>query len=147
MANTVSTRRTAPRGHRSRRPPGEDARSASAPRARSNSGSPGPPTARSPSSWTSEYTRFHDVHDELGRLDRVTTKRAARLRDLEAARLDRLTQALEPGITAGDPRAILAAVRVMERRAKLFGLDAPTTLAGPDGPPMSIRIVHQQLPE
>ena len=77
-------------------------RSASAPRARSNSGSPGPPTARLPSSWTSEHTSFHDVHDELGRLDRVTTKRAARLRDLEAARLDWLTQALEPGITAGD---------------------------------------------
>ena len=35
----------------------------------------------------------------------------------------------------------------MERRAKLFGLDAPTTLAGPDGQPMSIRIVHHQLPE
>lgn len=40
------------------------------------------------------------------------------------ARLDRLNLALAPGIRSGDPRAVKAAVRLMERRAKLFGLDA-----------------------
>jgi hypothetical protein len=73
----------------------------------------------------SECTAYHDVQDELGRLDPVITAKAERLRDLEAARLDRLTVTLAPGIKAGMPAAIVAAVRVMERRAKLFGLDAP----------------------
>ena len=94
----------------------------------------------------SEYTAYHDVQDELGRLDATLTEKAERLRDLEARRLDQVTIALQPGIRAGDPRAILAAVRIMERRAKLFGLDAPTKIAGPDGEAVSIRIVHRELP-
>ena len=48
------------------------------------------------------------------------------------------------GIRAGDPRAVLAMVRVMERRAKLFGLDAQTQIAGPSGEAVSVRIVMQQ---
>jgi hypothetical protein len=85
------------------------------------------------------------VQHELGRLDALNREKAERLRDLEAHRLDRLTISLQSGIRAGDPRAILAAVRIMERRAKLFGLDAPTKVAGADGEPMSIRLVHEQL--
>ena len=69
--------------------------------------------------------RHYDVQDALGTLDQTVKAKAERLRDLEAARLDRLTVALAPGIKAGMPAAIVAAVRVMERRAKLFGLDAP----------------------
>jgi hypothetical protein len=88
---------------------------------------------------------YYDVQAALGTLDQAVKQKAERLRDLEAARLDRLTVALTPGIKAGMPGAILAAVRVMERRAKLFGLDAPTKIAGPAGEPMSIRIVHQEL--
>jgi hypothetical protein len=95
----------------------------------------------------SEYTAYQDVQEELGRLDAVATKKAERLRDLEARRLDVLTVALSPGIRAGEPRAIVAAVRVMERRARLFGLDAPQKITGPDGAPVAIRIVHQQLGE
>jgi hypothetical protein len=94
-----------------------------------------------------ERTAYYDVQNELGALDPVIGKTAERLRDLEAARLDRLWLALNPGITAGQPGAILAAVRVMARRAKLFGLDAPTTIAGPNGDAVPIRIVYQQLPE
>jgi hypothetical protein len=95
----------------------------------------------------SESTAYEDVQDELGRLDTVATKKAERLRELEARRLDVLTLALSPGIRAGEPRAIVAAVRVMERRARLFGLDAPQKITGPDGAPVAIRIVHQQLGE
>jgi hypothetical protein len=95
----------------------------------------------------SESTAYLDVQEELGRLDTVATKKAERLRDLEARRLDVLTVALAPGIRAGEPRAIVAAVRVMERRARLFGLDAPQKITGPDGAPVAIRIVHQQLGE
>jgi hypothetical protein len=94
-----------------------------------------------------ERTAYYDVQHELASLDAVITQKAERLRDLEAARLDRLHVALAPGIQAGIPSTIVAAVRVMERRAKLFGLDAPTKIAGPEGEPMSIRIVHTQLPD
>jgi hypothetical protein len=65
------------------------------------------------------------VQDKLGRLDPVITANAERLRDLEARRLDQLTVSLAHGIPAGDLRAVVAAERLMERRAKLFGLDAP----------------------
>jgi len=93
----------------------------------------------------SEYTAYHDVQDELGRLDATLKEKAERLRDLEARRLDALTVSLHAGIRAGDPRAVLAMVRVMDRRAKLFGLDAPTRIAGPEGDPVTVQIVHQQL--
>jgi Homeodomain-like domain len=95
----------------------------------------------------SESTAYQDVQEELGRLDTVATKKAERLRDLEARRLDVLTVALAPGIRNGEPRAIVAAVRVMERRARLFGLDAPQKITGPEGEPVAIRIVHQQMRE
>jgi hypothetical protein len=93
----------------------------------------------------SEKTAYLDVQAELGRLDTVVKVKAERLRDLEARRLDQLTVALAAGIRTGDPRAVLAAVRLMERRARLFGLDAPTQIAGPDGAALPVRIVHQQV--
>jgi hypothetical protein len=49
------------------------------------------------------------------------------LRRLEAERLDALSAAVAPAIAKGDPRSIEAAVRISERRAKLLGLDKPTT--------------------
>jgi DNA-binding CsgD family transcriptional regulator len=94
----------------------------------------------------SEYTAYHDVQDELGRLDAASEEKAERLRKLEARRLDTLQLALAPGIRAGDPRSVLAAVRIMERRARLFGLDVPTKIAGPEGEAVPIRIVHRELP-
>ena len=89
-------------------------------------------------------TAYLDVQTALGALDAVVATTAERLRELEAARLDRLNVALANGIKAGQPSAIVAAVAVMARRAKLFGLDAPTQIAGPSGAPLAVRIVHQQ---
>jgi hypothetical protein len=93
----------------------------------------------------SEKAAYYDVNDELGRLDPVIKGQAERLRDLENARLDRLHVALAAGIKAGQPAAVMATVRVMERRAKLNGLDAPTKISGPDGEPMTVSITHQEL--
>ena len=92
-----------------------------------------------------DATAYADVQEELGRLDARNGQKAERLRDLEARRLDQLQLALVPGIKVGDPRAILAAVRIMERRARLFGLDAPTMIAGPEGGAVAIRIVHREV--
>lgn len=93
----------------------------------------------------SEKAAYYDVQDALGTLDAVVKEKAERLRELEAARLDRLNVALANGIKLGDPRAVVAAVRVMERRAKLFGLDAPTKLAGPEGEAVIAKIIMQQI--
>src|SRR5262245_36652802 len=97
----------------------------------------------------SEYAAYYDIQDELGRLDQVCQKKAERLRDLEGRRLDVLQLALAPGIRTGDPRAIATAVRLMERRARLFGLDAPTEFSGPNGGPLQVmkQVVHVQLPD
>jgi hypothetical protein len=52
---------------------------------------------------------------------------------MELARLDRMQNAVDDKAMAGDVPAILACVRIMERRAKYLGLDAPVKLAGADG--------------
>lgn len=51
---------------------------------------------------------------------------------LELERLDEMTRALESKVGYGDATSIAAALRVMERRAKLLGLDAPTKIAPTD---------------
>jgi DNA-binding CsgD family transcriptional regulator len=93
----------------------------------------------------SEFTAFHDIGQELGPLDDEAKEKVEQLRALEGRRLDMLTAALMPCVQAGEPRAVVAMVRVMERRARLFGLDAPQRIAGPTGEPMAVTILHQQL--
>ena len=75
------------------------------------------------------------------------------LRRIEGERLDALLLALAPSIAKGQPRAIEAAVKISERRAKLLGLDAPDThvIEGPvamfalppPGPAVDVEIIRQ----
>lgn len=60
---------------------------------------------------------------------------AATLRDLEARRLDELQLAVWRRALAGEAAAIEAALRIMARRARMLGLDAPANHrhSGPDG--------------
>jgi len=51
---------------------------------------------------------------------------------LELERLDEMTAALEGKVAYGDPQSVATALRVMERRAKLLGLDAPQKIAPTD---------------
>ena len=50
-------------------------------------------------------------------------------------RLDALLEAAWPDATIGDPKAIETVLKVLDRQAKLNGLDAPvkSELSGPDG--------------
>ena len=48
------------------------------------------------------------------------------LRELENARLDRMTTAIWNKVIEGDLKAVDSYLRIAERRAKLNGLDAPT---------------------
>lgn len=61
-------------------------------------------------------------------LRKMLKEPAEEVRDLEVARLDEMLRALWPGVQAGEPKKVLAALRVMERRAKLLGLDAPAKI-------------------
>lgn len=48
------------------------------------------------------------------------------LRSVEVDRLDRLQAALWPRAVGGDIKAVDSCVRIIERRAKMLGLEAPT---------------------
>ena len=50
------------------------------------------------------------------------------LRNLQAARLESLVAALWPKVQSGDVKAVNVMVNVLNRYARLFGLDAPKTI-------------------
>lgn len=73
------------------------------------------------------YSSGSGAHNAVKKALRKTLKEPAdELRKLENARLDAMLLALWPGIEKGDPKAIAAAVKISDRRAKLNGLDAPS---------------------
>lgn len=63
------------------------------------------------------------------------------VRRLELERCDAMTKALAKRVAKGDVKAILADLRVMDHRAKLTGIYAPTRLehTGADGDPIEVR--------
>lgn len=71
---------------------------------------------------------YDDVSFSLAELAREYRGEAESLRQLELERLDTLQNALWPAATNGDDRAIGAIMKLMERRSKLLGLDAPVQL-------------------
>lgn len=88
---------------------------------------------------------FDDIAGKLGYADRGCAYRAVRkalketlrepadeVRKLEAERLDKLQLALWASALRGDTRSIYPLLRVMSRRAKLLGLDAPVGFDGPE---------------
>lgn len=58
-------------------------------------------------------------------IKRTMQQPADELREQEIDRLDRLQVAVWPSAMKGDTRAIMTILRLMERRAKLLGLDKP----------------------
>ena len=70
-------------------------------------------------------TAHKDVTSELKRLAKETLESADEVRQLELGRLDMLLKGLEPMARVGKSDAVNAYLKVMERRAKLLGLDAP----------------------
>jgi hypothetical protein len=71
------------------------------------------------------HTVYGDVAAELDAARERTVEQAGELRELELQRCDAMTEGLWPGIRAGHPAAVVAGVRVGERRSRLLGLDAP----------------------
>jgi hypothetical protein len=73
----------------------------------------------------SHVQAYTDVNAELARLTELRKDSTEELRELELERLDVLLKGLEPMARVGNPGAVNSYLRVMERRAKLLGLDAP----------------------
>jgi hypothetical protein len=68
----------------------------------------------------------------MARARETVAEKAEQIRELELKRLDRFQRSLQPAANKGDAKAVLAILKVMERRAKLLGLDAPTKQANTD---------------
>ena len=63
---------------------------------------------------------------------------ATQLRELELARLDELQAGIHNAALASDPAAVQAELKIMDRRARLMGLDARQTIdITTDGKPLS----------
>jgi hypothetical protein len=65
-------------------------------------------------------------------LRRVPSESVTEMRTVEGQRLDEITTTLWPRALGGDIRAIGALLKVMERRARLFGLES--SLSPPESP-------------
>lgn len=81
-------------------------------------------------------------------IDRMLTEAAPLLEDVEKARqvelerLDKMQRSLWTRVLAGDHAADYLVLKVMDRRAKLMGLDAPERreVSGPGGTPIELSI-------
>jgi hypothetical protein len=76
----------------------------------------------------SEKTAHGDVMTRLRALARTEETVAADVRRLELERLDTLLVAHWAAATGGDERATRVALSILERRARLLGLDAPAKI-------------------
>lgn len=73
---------------------------------------------------------LRDLYTE-DEIDSTVAYFAAELEDpieLDMMRLDALYKALQDKVKRGDPTAINAGVRILDRRAKLLGLDSPVKI-------------------
>ena len=72
-----------------------------------------------------QQTANRYVLEALAKLRAEAGEAAQEVRELESMRLDRLLNAVWPQAEAGDIKAIETVLKLMERRAKLRGLDQP----------------------
>ncbi|MFC8570678.1 hypothetical protein ACFUIW_33475 [Streptomyces sp. NPDC057245] len=84
-----------------------------------------------------------DVHRALEANLEAESVAAATLRELEVQRLDRMQAAAWAKAAKGDLKAIETVLKVIDRRARLLGLDRParTEITGADGGPLQVEAV------
>lgn len=68
------------------------------------------------------------IEDAVTSMEAVKSEDAAHLRELDLARLDELYIPMHEKAIRGDPRALQACLSIMERRARLAGMDKPTVV-------------------
>ena len=79
---------------------------------------------RLPRGWD-ERQAAQDVKRELERQRKENSEKANEIFEMELARLDRLLVSIWEKATDGNVAAIDRCLRIMERRARFLGLDAP----------------------
>ena len=65
------------------------------------------------------------IKKRLIEANKQNTTQIEEYRILGVARCEKMLSLLRDGIEAGDPRAVIAAVKVLDREAKYYGLDTP----------------------
>jgi hypothetical protein len=75
-----------------------------------------------------ERTVYADVQHELKKLNDAGMETAKELRQMESNRLDMAQAAIMPAVLRGDFKAVDRLIRIMDHRAKLFGLYAPSQM-------------------
>lgn len=68
------------------------------------------------------------IEDAVTSLESVKSENASQLRELDLARLDELYIPMHEKAIRGDARALQACLAIMERRARLAGMDKPTVV-------------------
>ena len=83
----------------------------------------------------------------MSALKQTLQEPADELRKLELERLDKLLLGVWPQAVRGNQGSVDRALRIMERRAKLLGLDAPvkSEWSGPDGGPIEVTDARERL--
>lgn len=76
----------------------------------------------------SYQTAYRDVSKALEELAVLQRGKAEKLQAIELERCEKMHLALWPKVRNGDEKAVRALVAVMDRRAKLLGLDAPSKI-------------------
>ena len=100
-----------------------------------------------PNGYDERYA-WNDVKAELTRLNEQNQEAASEISRLEQERLDNLQAGVWMSALQGNHGAIDRVLRIMERRARLLGLDAPQAVAltGSDGGAIETRniitIIH-----
>lgn len=84
---------------------------------------------------------YSAVRRVLDKIDGETKEIARDIRMMEFSRLDCAHEAIFPKVQDGNLEAIKTMLKLMERRSKLMGLDAParSEVSGPDGGPIERR--------
>lgn len=72
------------------------------------------------------------VSEAITQLIEAVQETADHVRAIELERIDRMIMGLHSSATSGNPAAVAAMLKCMERRAKYLGLDAPTKIAQTD---------------
>lgn len=90
----------------------------------------------------SEMGAHKCVSRALDKFKTELSEQTADVRQLELQRLDALFYGVWLKAQSGDPSSIGSAIKIMERRAKLLGLDAASKneLSGPDGGPLTVGV-------
>lgn len=80
----------------------------------------------------SECAAHNDVLSEIRRLAESCSEKAEEVQRIELERLDKLLAGMWKRAERGDEGAVNAILRIMDRRARYLGIDAPTKVAPTD---------------